>query len=98
MAATVSLPANIPNSRATPWYVWASVLAVTSAMVGTHWDISWHRSIGRDTFWTPAHVAIYMCGVMAGISCGFLILSTTFQTDSPLREASVKIWGFRGPL
>ena len=81
-----------------PWYVWCSVIAVTSAMVGTHWDISWHRSIGRDTFWTPAHIAIYMCGVLAGLSCGFLILSTTIDAASPLRSAAVKIWGFRGPL
>ena len=93
--ATSPLPGPV---RATPWYVWCAVLAVTFAMVGTHWDISWHRSIGRDTFWTPAHIAIYMCGVLAGISCGFLILSTTLQTASPLRDASVKIWGFRGPL
>jgi hypothetical protein len=67
-------------------------------MVGTHWDISWHRSIGRDTFWTPAHIAIYMCGVLAGISCGYLILSTTLRAAAPLRESSVKIWGFYGPL
>jgi len=67
-------------------------------MVGTHWDISWHRSIGRDTFWTPAHIAIYMCGVLAGLSCGYLILSTTINGTSALRGASVKIWGFRGPL
>jgi len=66
-------------------------------MVGVHWDISWHRSIGRDTFWTPAHIAIYLCGVLSGISCGYLILSTTFF-QSPLRAASVNIWGFRGPL
>jgi hypothetical protein len=44
-------------------------LAVTSAMVGTP-DISWHRSIGRDTFWTPAHIAIYM-RVLAGIRAAF---------------------------
>jgi hypothetical protein len=67
-------------------------------MTGIHWDISWHRSIGRDTFWTPAHVVIYMCGVLAGISCGYLILSTTFRHDSPLRSSSVTLWGFRGPL
>jgi len=67
-------------------------------MVGVHWDISWHRSIGRDTFWTPAHIAIHMCGVLAGISCGYLILSTTLRTGSPLRGCAVRIWGFRGPL
>ena len=67
-------------------------------MVGTHWDISWHRSIGRDTFWTPAHIAIHMCGVLAGISSGYLILSTTLRMDAPLRKCSVRMWGFRGPL
>jgi hypothetical protein len=81
-----------------PWYVWCSAAAVTFAMVGVHWDISWHRSIGRDTFWTPAHIAIHMCGILAGISCGYLILSTTFDARSALRECSVSIWGFRGAL
>ena len=52
-------------------------------MVGTHWDIAWHRSIGRDTFWTPAHMAIYLGGVLAGLSCGYLILSTTFGRGGP---------------
>jgi hypothetical protein len=74
------------------------VAAVTSAMIGVHWDISWHRSIGRDTFWTPAHLAIHFCGVLAGLACAYLILHTTFVRDSPLRAASVRIWGFRGPL
>jgi hypothetical protein len=81
-----------------PWYVWCSVAAVTCAMTGIHWDISWHRSIGRDNFWTPAHVDIYFCGVLAGISCGYLILSTTMAAGSPLRQSSVSLWGFRGPL
>lgn len=80
-----------------PWYIWLSAVAVTSAMVGIHWDISWHRSIGRDTFLTPAHIAIYLCGILAGVCCGYLILSTTF-TNSPLRDVSVRVWGFRGPL
>jgi hypothetical protein len=47
-----------------PWYIWLSVLGVTSAMIGAHWDISWHRSIGRDSFWTAPHVAIQLCGVI----------------------------------
>jgi hypothetical protein len=67
-------------------------------MVGAHWDISWHRSIGRDQFLTPAHLAIYLCGVLAGLSCGYMILATTFGKLPELSESSVKMWGFRGPL
>jgi hypothetical protein len=81
-----------------PWYLWCASAAVTSAIVGALWDISWHESIGRDTFWTPAHVAIYMCGVLAGIAYGYLILSTTFSAHSKLESSSVRILGLRGPL
>jgi len=101
MAATTAISARSSTatpSSSVPWYVWCSVAAVTSAMAGVHWDISWHRSIGRDTFWTPAHLAIHACGVLAGIACGYLILATTFSRESPLRSASVRIWGFRAPL
>ena len=97
VAARTELPAT-GRPAAIPWYIWACAAAVTSSVIGGAWDISWHKSIGRDTFWTPAHIAIYLCGVLAGISCGYLILSTTFRSSSALREASVKIWGFRGPL
>ncbi len=63
------------------------------------WDISWHRTIGRDTFWTPAHLAIYLGGIVAGLSCGWLVLRTTFARDATAdRAAAVKFWGFRGPL
>ena len=81
-----------------PWYLWCSALAVTSVSIGAHWDVSWHRSIGRDTFWTPAHLAIYLCGVLAGISCGYLIFSTTFWGKPEARAGSVRVLGFRGPL
>jgi hypothetical protein len=81
-----------------PWYLWCSALAVTAAYVGGYWDIAWHRSIGRDTFWSPPHMAIYACGVLAGLSSGYLILTTTFGRNAPLREVSVRIWGFTGPL
>jgi hypothetical protein len=90
--------APFPSQARPPWYIWLSVLAVTSSVVGIVWDISWHRSIGRDTFWTPAHVAIYLCGVLAGVVSGYLILSTSFDGTSRLRESSVTMWGFRGPL
>jgi hypothetical protein len=100
MAATSHATSHVmPRVRdGAPWYIWLCVLAVTSAIVGVYWDISWHRSIGRDTFWTPAHMAIYLCGVLAGIVSGYLILSTTFDRSSPLREPAVGMWGFRAPV
>ena len=66
---------------AIPWYVWCLAAAVTSDAFGGYWDISWHISIGRDTFWTPAHMMIYLAGVLAGISCGYAILTTTFGSS-----------------
>ncbi|MSV28692.1 MAG: hypothetical protein EXQ52_08100 [Bryobacterales bacterium] len=80
------------------WYAWCCLAAVTCSSVGVIWDISWHKSIGRDSFWTPAHVLIYLSGILAGIACGYLIISTTYNKESPLRPSSVKLWGFRGPL
>ena len=63
-----------------------------------HWDISWQRTIGRDTFWTPAHLAIYLGGVVAGVSCGWLVLRTNFGAHVEDRTAGVMFWGFHGPL
>ena len=86
---------------AVPWYIWAGALAVTSASIGGQWDVAWHRSIGRDTFWTSAHMAIYACGVIAGIVGMYLVLMATFGRSayaSQLREVSVNIFGFRAPL
>jgi hypothetical protein len=78
--------------------LWCAALAVTSAYVGGYWDISWHRSIGRDTFWSAPHMAIYACGILAGIFSGYLIFSTTFGKNAELKDVSVRIWGLRGPL
>src|SRR5579863_10504790 len=86
------------DSMSIPWYIWACLISVMSAVVGAAWDISWHESIGRDSFWTPAHMFIYLSGVLAGLSCGYLILATTFQKNSALHDVSISMWGFRGPL
>jgi hypothetical protein len=87
-----------PKATGAPWYVWFGALAVTSASIGGAWDVSWHRSIGRDTFWTPAHLAIQACGVMAAIICGYLLLVNTFGHSGNLKAASVNVLGFRAPL
>jgi len=95
-ASAPGVPA--PRAAAPPWYVPAVLVAATCAVVGVIWDISWHRTIGRDTFWTPAHLAIYASGIIAGLSCGWLVLKTTFAGSDAERAAGVRFWGFRGPL
>lgn len=81
-----------------PWTIWCMIAGMVSGMIGGPWDISWHMSIGRDTFWTPAHIMIQMTGVLVGIACAFMILPTTFGHNAEAQGAAVKIWGFRGPL
>jgi hypothetical protein len=107
MATTLATNAHIhskaeqatsPELTSVPWYIWALFTAVVSVVIGGYWDISWHMSIGRDSFWTPAHIAIQMCGIIAGFSCAYLIFSTTFGHNQSLRSSSVEVWGFRGPL
>ena len=86
------------SPTAVPWYLYALAVGATSIIVGVLWDISWHSTIGRDTFWTPAHVAMYLGGVLGGLSSGWLALKTTFAGTAAERAASVPVWGFRAPL
>jgi len=81
-----------------PWYLWCAAIAVTSSCVGMAWDVAWHRSIGRDSFWTPPHMAVYACGILAGIIAGYLIFTITFGRSSYLQSVSVNVLGFRAPL
>ena len=86
------------QALAATWPLYASVFAATSIILGLIWDISWHITIGRDTFWTPAHMGIYVGGSTAGLANGWLVLKTTFAGTDAERARSVRFWGFRGPL
>src|SRR6202522_826404 len=98
VSPTAVAGAEVQARRAIPWYIWAGVLAITSSSIGGAWDVSWHRSIGRDTFWTPAHMAIQVCGVVAAIICAWLVVKCTFFRDPKLTAASVSVFGLRAPL
>lgn len=85
-------------STADAWHARAVVFAAACVMVGVYWDISWHMTIGRDSFWTPAHLLIQAGGLIAGVSSGYVALRTTFAGTPQQRAASVGFWGFRAPL
>src|SRR3954467_9066310 len=80
------------------WHAYAVVVAAVCVMVGVYWDISWHMTIGRDTFWTPAHLMIQSGGLIAGLSSGFVVLKSTLLPSDRDIATGVRVWGFRGPL
>src|SRR5580704_5042269 len=49
---------NIPGTKGIsatfriPAAIWCMLVAITSDMIGAYWDVAWHQTIGRDTFWT----------------------------------------------
>lgn len=93
-----AVPSRVERAAALPWYLAALLFSSTCIVVGLLWDLSWHLTIGRDTLWSPPHVAIYLGAVVAGLSCGAVALRTTFAGTEADRAVSVRFWGFRAPL
>jgi hypothetical protein len=107
--ATVATESSRPSSTqahaiteqpaaAVSWPLPTVLLSSTAIVVGILWDISWHKTIGRDTFWTPPHLLEQLGAIVAGAICGWLVLYTTFAGSARQRAESVGFWGFRGPL
>ena len=89
------------TSRPVTWPMYTTLFASTCIVIGLIWDISWHRTVGRDTFWTYPHLLEQIAAMVTGFSCGWLVLHTTFARSAAAAEAragAVKIWGFYGPL
>lgn len=80
------------------WPLYALLAAALAITVGLMWDISWHRSIGRDTFFSPPHLLEQGAAVIAGLGCGWLVLRATFAGTPGERALGVRFWGFVGPL
>ncbi|HEX8092081.1 MAG TPA: hypothetical protein VF762_24755 [Blastocatellia bacterium] len=97
-AMAAARPAATTRPLAIPWFVYAALFGSTSIIIGGEWDISWHQSIGRDTFWSPPHLAIYLGGVVAGLASAWVVLKTTFKGSQEERAEGVRLWGFTGPL
>jgi hypothetical protein len=86
------------RALALPWYCLAAVFGAACIPIGALWDISWHSTIGRDTFWTPAHMMIHLGGLVPGFTAGYLVFRNTFFVPEHQRDPSIKVWGFYGPI
>jgi hypothetical protein len=77
--------------------VWLGLVASLLLMVGGVWDIAWHHTLGRDTFWSPPHLVLY--GGVMGLVCLGVAMRTMAGhcagsgTEPPL----VELWGLRAP-
>ena len=89
LARALAIDATIP----------AVLFASATIIIGLHWDIAWHRTIGRDTFWSPPHVMEQIAASVAGLFCGWRVLYTSFMGTDADRAGAVRWWGkFYGPL
>ena len=100
--ATDVLPTTRTDAPATTaarmWPLYAVLFSSVALVTGLIWDISWHRTIGRDTFWSPPHMLQQLAAIVAGSSCGWVVLNTTFRGSPADQATAVRFWGFRGPL
>ncbi|HEY5030791.1 MAG TPA: hypothetical protein VIK39_20480, partial [Candidatus Angelobacter sp.] len=78
----ISTPTTLSRAETVPWLVWANVIASVCIATGLYWDISWHETIGRDSFWTPAHLFIQFGAVLAAFGSAWVIMRTTFGGDT----------------
>jgi hypothetical protein len=98
-AATMPRTATTERSRSAisvtriPLYVYAVSLASLLTAIGILWDISWHRSIGRDKFLSPPHILIYLGAIFGGLFSGIQVLWNTFKGPAELRSSLVRVWG-----
>ncbi len=86
------------KAAALPWYCLAVIFGATCIPIGALWDISWHSTIGRDTFWTPAHITIHLGGLIPGFTAGWLALRATYFGTPEEKAAAVSLGPFRAPL
>ncbi|GAL86229.1 hypothetical protein MYP_3458 [Sporocytophaga myxococcoides] len=79
-------------------YTFFLILGVTCIMTGVLWDICWHMSIGRDSLFSPPHLAIYLGGLVTGIGSIIKLLMVTLSKKAEDRNSSVSFWGMKAPL
>ena len=72
-----------------------SICSVACLPLGLLWDISWHVSIGRDTFWQPAHIAIQLGGIVPALIFAWQAFHVTFRGTEEERGAAISFWGAR---
>lgn len=82
------------------WVLWYFLF---QGVLGLGWDVRWHITFGRDSFWSPPHLLMYSGVALAGFLCIGVVLRDTwrYRNGVPGVDDSTTwpIFGyFRGPL
>jgi hypothetical protein len=90
----VSLKSRAGAGKASmPVYLYAVSFASLFTIIGVLWDISWHKSIGRDKFLSPPHILIYLGAIFAGLFSGIQVLWNSFYRKDDARAGQIRVWG-----
>ena len=79
--------------RGIPLYVFVVSISSLLTIIGILWDISWHRSIGRDKFLTPPHILIYLGAIFAGLFSGIQVIWNSLRPTAESKASLIRVWG-----
>src|SRR3989449_2692210 len=72
------------------------VAGVFLSWFGAAWDVSWHRVIGRDTFWSAPHLFLYGGMLLWGVAA--LHATVTAMASRPIRGRGLRLGPLRAEL
>jgi hypothetical protein len=87
-----------PQIRTPPWLPLLFLAGASTALVGGYWDDAFHTEVGRDTFLSRPHLAIYLgvAAVGAGLAVWLAVSARAVgwraaQADPLLRLAALSV-------
>jgi hypothetical protein len=96
--ATITLPRRAAaNASLVPAAVFGiGMLGLLLGVVGSAWDVSWHRTIGRDSFWIAPHLFTYTGVTLGGVAA--LVATVTAMAGRPVRGRALRLGPLRAEL
>jgi hypothetical protein len=78
MSQPAAYVAGLARNAVRPWRVIGALtlLALVGAF-GDAWDLFWHITIGRESFWIPPHTMMYAAVALSGLIARAVVLGDT---------------------
>lgn len=77
--------------------LWTLIAAKLAGGWGVQWDIRWHLSVGRDSFWIPPHLVTYAAvAIGVGVAWAVLVADTRRARCGRQVPGAVSVGGLWG--